>query len=148
MVGCLSPWLVSGGVLISGVPAITVDTMNTKLLLKPLGLVAVSILVAGFFHIGWLVAFIPAAKSGVVALKILGWIAAPVVTALGYAVGLRIGERLMTQRKPDFLFVWPLIGCTLGAVGLSWLGPMWIGIGTFVGGAVSVMVREVKLLRA
>lgn len=122
--------------------------MNTKLLLKPLGLVAVSILAAGFFHIGWLAAFIPAAKSGVVALKILGWIAAPVVTALGYAVGLRIGERLLTTRKPDFVFVWPLVGCVIGAVGLSWLGPMWIGIGTCIGGTVSVMVREFKLLGA
>ena len=143
-------WLVSGGGLISGVPAITVDTMKLKLLLKPLGLVAVSILVAGVFHIGWLAAFIPAAKSGVMALKILGWMSAPVVTALGYATGLRMGERLLTTRKTDFLqiFVWPLVGCTLGAVALSWLGPMWIGIGTFVGGAVSVMLREVKLLRA
>ena len=146
-------WLVSEGVsavLISGVAAITVDRMKSRLLLKPLGLVAVSILVAGFFHIGWLAAFIPAAKSGVMALKILGWIAAPVVTALGYATGLRMGERLLTTRKTDFLqiFVWPLVGCTLGAVALSWLGPMWIGIGTFVGGAVSVMLREVNLLRA
>jgi len=124
--------------------------MKSKLLLKPLGLVAVSILVAGVFHIGWLAAFIPAAKSGVMALKILGWMSAPVVTALGYATGLRMGERLLTTRKTNFLqiFVWPLVGCTLGAVGLSWLGPMWIGIGTFVGGAASVVLREVKLLGA
>ena len=136
--------------MISGVPAITVDTMKTKLLLKPLGLVAVSILVAGVFHIGWLAAFIPAAKSGVMALKILGWIAAPVVTALGYAIGLRMGERLLTTRKTDFLqiFVWPLVGCTLGAVALSWVGPMLVGIGTCIGGAVSVVLREVKLLGA
>jgi hypothetical protein len=136
-------------VLISRVAAIRVDTMNTKLM-KPLGLVAVSILVAGVFHIGWLVAFIPAAKSGVMALKILGWIAAPVVTALGYATGLRMGERLLTTRKTDFLqiFVWPLVGCTLGAVALSWVGPMLVGIGTCIGGAASVVLREVKLLRA
>jgi hypothetical protein len=60
--------------------------MNTKLLLKPLALVMVSVLVAGVFHVGWLAAFIPAAKSGVMALKILGWMSAPVVTALGYAL--------------------------------------------------------------
>jgi hypothetical protein len=124
--------------------------MKSKLLLKPLGLVAVSILVAGVFHIGWLAAFIPAAKSGVMALKILGWIAAPVVTALGYATGLWLGERLMTQRKTDFLriFVWPLVGCTLGAIALSWIGPMLVGIGTCIGGAVSIVLREVKLLGA
>ena len=146
-------WLVSEGVsavLISGVAAITVDRMKSRLLLKPLGLVAVSILVAGVFHIGWLAAFIPSAKSGVMALKILGWIAAPVVTALGYATGLWLGERLMTQRKTDFLriFVWPLVGCTLGAIALSWVGPMLVGIGTCIGGAASVVLREIKLLSA
>lgn len=119
-----------------------------KSLLKLLALASVSILVAGVFHVGWLAAFIPAAKSGVIFLKILGWISAPVVTALGYAVGLRIGEWLLTQRKTVFLriYLWPLIGCSLGAVVLSWLGPMWIGIGTFVGGAAAVVLREVKLL--
>ncbi len=119
-----------------------------KPLLKPLALVAVSILVAGVFHIGWLAAFIPAAKSGVMVLKILGWMAAPVVTALGYAVGLWIGQRRLTTRESDFLriLVWPLVGCTLGAVALCWFGPMWIGIGTCIGGVASVVLREVKLL--
>ena len=123
--------------------------MNTKLLLKSLALVVASILVAGVFHIGWLAAFIPAAKSGVIALKILGWLSAPVVTALGYALGLWMGERLLTPRTTDFLriFVWPLIGCTLGATALSWIGPMWAGIGMFIGGAASVVLREVKLLK-
>jgi hypothetical protein len=117
-----------------------------RLLLKPLALVVVSVLVAGVFHIGWLAAFIPAAKSGVTVLKILGWVSAPPVTALGYAAGLWIGERSLTQRKTDFLriFVWPLVGCTLGAVSLCWVGPMWVGIGTFVGGAVSVVLREAR----
>jgi hypothetical protein len=42
------------------------QSLNTKLMLKPLALVAVSVLVAGVFHIGWLAAFIPAAKSDVI----------------------------------------------------------------------------------
>ncbi|MHB8863271.1 MAG: hypothetical protein ACYC6N_12750 [Pirellulaceae bacterium] len=122
--------------------------MNTKLLLKPLILVTVSVLVAGVFHIGWLAAFIPAAKSGITALKILGWLSAPVVTAVGYALGLWMGERLHTTRKIDFLriFVWPWVGCSLGAAALSWIGPMWVGIGIVIGGTASVMLREVKLL--
>jgi uncharacterized membrane protein YfcA len=126
------------------------ESLDTKLPLKPLALVAVSILVAGFFHIGWLAAFIPAAKSGVMVLKILGWMSAPVVTAVGYAVGLWMGERLLKQRKTDFLriFFWPLVGCSIGAIALSWIGPMWVGIGTFIGGTASVVVREVKLLLA
>jgi hypothetical protein len=121
-----------------------------KPLLKPLALVAVSILVAGVFHIGWLAAFIPAAKSGIVALKILGWILAPIITALGYAAGLLMGERMLTARKTDFLriLVWPLVGCSLGAVALCSVGPMWIGIGTCVGGTASVVLREVRLLCA
>ena len=127
----------------------TIKPMNTKLLLKSLAVLAVSILVAGVFHIGWLVAFIPAAKSGVMALKTLGWMSAPVVTAVGYAAGLWMGERLLTTRTTDFLriLVWPLMGCSLGATALCWIGPMWAGIGTVVGGAASVVLREVKLLR-
>ena len=120
-----------------------------KPLLKPLGLVLVSMVIAFVFHVGWLAAFIPAAKSGVFALKVVGWLSAPVVTALGYATGLRLGEGLLTQRKTGFLriFPWPLVGCSIGAIALSWIGPMWVGIGTFIGGAVSVVLREVKLLR-
>jgi hypothetical protein len=123
--------------------------MNTKLLLTSLALVAASILVAGVFHIGWLAVFIPATKSGVMVLKILGWMSAPVITAVGYAVGLWFGERLLTQRTTDFLrnLLWPLIGCTLGATALCWIGPMWVGIGTFIGGAASIVLREVTLLR-
>ena len=85
------------------------------LIVLALAVVSVSILVAGVFHIGWLAAFIPMAKSGIVVLKLLGWMSAPLVTAFGYAVGLRLGERLMAQRKTDFLriLVWSLVGCTL-----------------------------------
>jgi hypothetical protein len=121
-----------------------------KPMLKLPVLVSLSILVAVFFHIGWLAAFIPAAKSDVVVLKILGWMLAPVVTAIGYATGLWIGERWLAQRTAIFLriFTWPLVGCVLGAASLGRIGPMWAGIGIFVGGAVSVVLREVKLLWA
>lgn len=122
--------------------------MKSNPLLKSLAVVTVAFLVAFVFHIGWLAAFIPAAKSGVMALKILGWMMAPVITALGYATGLWMGERRLTQRTTDFLriFLLPLVGCTLGAIALGWIGPMFVGIGTFVGGAASVVLREVKLL--
>ena len=121
--------------------------MNTRPLLKSLTLVVASVLVAGVFHIGWLAAFIPAAKSGVMALKILGWLSAPVLMALGYTTGLWIGERRLTTRKTDFLriFVWPLIGCSLGAMAVIGFVPMLIGFGMFVGGTASIVFREVKL---
>lgn len=126
------------------------ESLDTKLLLKSLAVVAVSILLAGVFHIGWLAAFIPMAKSGVMTLKIVGWLAAPVVTAVGYAAGLWMGERLLSHRTTAFLriLVWPLMGCSLGATALCWIGPMWAGIGTVVGGAASVVLRQVTLLIA
>lgn len=125
------------------------ESLDTKLLLKSLAVVAVSILVAGVFHIGWLAAFIPAAKSGVMALQTLGWLSAPVVTAAGYAAGLWMGTRLLTTRTTAFLriLVWLLVGCSLGATALCWIGPMWAGSGTVIGGAASVVLREVMLLR-
>ena len=124
--------------------------MSTKLLLKSLAVVAVSILGAAIFHVGWLAAFIPAAKSGVIALKIVGWLSAPVVTAVGYAAGLWMGERLLTTRTTDFLriLVWPLVGCSLGAAAWCWVGPMFVGIGTVVGGAAGVVLWEVKLMHS
>ena len=127
-----------------------VGTVNMKPMLKLPVLVSLSILAAVVFHIGWLAAFIPAAKSGVVVLKILGWTLAPVVTATGFATGLWIGERWLTQRTADFLriFMWPLVGCVLVAAALGRIGPMWVGIGIFIGGAVCVVLREVKLLWA
>ena len=128
----------------------TIKPMNTKLLLKSLAVVAVSILAAGVFHIGWLAAFIPAAKSEVMALQTLGWMLAPAITAVGYAAGLWMGERLLTTRTTAFLhiLVWPLVGCSLGAAALCWIGPMWAGIGTVIGGAASVVLREVKLIHS
>ena len=101
----------------------TIKPMNTKLLLKSLAVVAVSILVAGVFHIGWLAAFIPAAKSGVMALKIVGWLAAPVVTAVGYAAGLWMGERLLTH-EDDRLPAYPRVAA--GGL-LAWSGGLVLG---------------------
>ena len=71
---------------------------------------------------------------------------APVVTALSDAAGLWMGERLLTSRNTDFLriFVWPLVGCSLGATALSRVGPMRVGIGMFVGGTASIVLRELK----
>ncbi len=141
---CRAP---STTILILGVLDETVDTMKTTPLRKSAAVLALSVLLAIVFHVVWVAAFVASAKSGVFALKVLGWLLAPILTALGYAMGVRLGERTCISRRNRFLQIlgWPLIGCTIGAIGLCWLGPMWAGIGTFIGGAVSVAIREAKL---
>lgn len=122
--------------------------MRISLLLRSLAVLAASVLLAGVFYVGWLAVFIPAFKMGILGLKIVGWLSAPVVTALGFAAGLWIGERLPTRRKTGFLriFIWPLVGCSVGAALVFFFGPMLIVFGMFLGGTASVVLRETKLL--
>ena len=122
--------------------------MNFRSLLKSLVVVALSILAAESFFFGWLAVFIPAFKTGITGLKTVGWISAPVVTSLGFTTGLWIGERIIQSRKPRFLLVWiwPLLGCSLGAAAVYWFGPMLIVFGMFVAGTVSVTAWEFRRL--
>jgi hypothetical protein len=77
------------------------------------------------------------------------WILSPVVTALGYALGIVLGERL-TKASPtrfDRILIWPLIGCAIGAGIVVWFGPMLIVFGMFLLGTASVILREWSMRR-
>jgi hypothetical protein len=71
-----------------------------------------------------------------------------VTTAAGFALGVTIVERLTRTSRTRFLriFVWPLIGCALGAGAVYWFGPMLIVFGMFAVGAASIVLREVILI--
>jgi len=115
-----------------------------------IGTVAVSVLLAGVFFFGWLPVFIPAFKTGNEGLQVVGWLSAPVVTSLGFATGLWIAYRLLSRGRESVprLWVWPLVGCSVGAAAVFWFGPMLIVFGMFVAGTLSVALREVVLLRS
>jgi hypothetical protein len=107
--------------------------------------IAASVLSAGVFYLGWMAVFITASKTGSSVLRGIGWLSAPVVTALGFAAGIWLAERLTGAGKARFshIFVWPLVGCAVGAGVVFWFGPMLIVFGMFLAGTASVIFREV-----
>jgi len=108
---------------------------------------AASVLCAGMFYGIWLAVFLLAAESNKPVIQAFSWVAAPVVTAAGFALGVVIVERLVGVGQARFLqvFVWPLAGCVIGALAVYWYGPMLIVFGMFAVGTASVVLREIML---
>ncbi len=119
--------------------------MQFRRLAGAMARVAVSALFAGLFYFAWLAAFLAAFQQSGVAVKAVLWLIAPVFTAAGFAAGLASAMRLTKAPREGFLgtFLWPLVGCTLGAAVAVWFGPMLIVFGMFLGGTGSVALREV-----
>lgn len=124
--------------------------------MKPEGLwgalvrVALSLAFGGIFYLIWMGAFLLARKLGSPFLEALGWLLAPIVTAFGFTIGIRLGERGAGRGRAGFMRVaiWPLIGCAIGAWSVYWLGPMLIVLGMLVAGTASVALRELVLWRS
>jgi len=110
--------------------------------------VAVSLLCAGISYSVWLAAFLLAAGLGSPVVEAIGRLSAPVATAAGFAIGTTIFEHLTRASRTRFLriFVWPLVGCALGAGAVYWFGPMLIVFGMFAVGTASVALREMVLI--
>jgi hypothetical protein len=72
------------------------------------------------------------------------------VTAAGFAAGTVIASGMISARRETFFqaFVWPLVGCFLGAVSVVWFGPMLIVFGMFFLGTGSVALKELIEVRA
>lgn len=89
-------------------------------------------------------AFILATKLDRPGVEAVLWLLAPVITAAGFAVGIAIIEHFTITANNGFfrIFIWPLIGCALGAIMVYWFGPMLIVFGMFAAGTVSVAIRE------
>ena len=95
----------------------------------------------------WLVAVLarmprpPAPPSFAVTLT------APVVTAVGFGLGMLVSERLTGRRHDGFrgAFLWALAGGTIGTAGMFPLGGMMAGFGLFGLGTTAVIIREVSL---
>ena len=104
-----------------------------------------SLLCAGIFYFAWMAAFLLVVQLGLAMLEAVLWLLAPVMTAAGFAVGMALLERLTRTARTKFVrvFVWPLIGCMIGAGVVYWFGPMLIVFGMFAAGTVSMVLREV-----
>ena len=65
--------------------------------------------------------------------------------AAGFAAGITVAERLAKKDRTRFIciYVWPLVGCSIGAAVVYPFGPMLIVFGMFAAGTVSLAIREI-----
>lgn len=124
--------------------------MTIKRLLGIFVRVAMSVIFAGIFYIGWMAIILQTYKSesGLV-VKAVIWILAPILTGLGFAVGSKIFELLPSTDKTRFweTYKWCLAGCAIGG-GVLWVcGPMLIVFGMFAAGTMSVVLHEAVRIR-
>lgn len=122
-------------------------TIDLRSLQGALARIACSLLCAGIFYFAWMAAFLLATRLRSPTMETILWLLAPVITAAGFALGIVIPERITRDGKSDFLriFIWPLIGCAIGAAVVYWFGPMLIVFGMLVVGTGSIVLREVLL---
>lgn len=115
---------------------------------KRLSRILVSALFGGFFYSIWLAVYLLLSPEGGVAETIL-WLTAPVITAVGFALGIIVFDGIGKMLGTSFLKVisWPLLGCIIGAVTVYWFGPMLIVFSMLVLGTLSMAVREVLSLK-
>jgi hypothetical protein len=106
--------------------------------------IAFSLVCAIIFYITWMAAFILVTRLDSPMLETMLWLLAPVITAAGFAAGITVRERLAGQKRPRFLriFLWPLIGCAIGAGLVYSFGPMLIVFAMFFTGTASMALRE------
>jgi len=105
-------------------------------------------LLAGVFYSFWMGIFLLARPENSL-LEPLLWLLAPPITALGFALGLFLAKRLQKEENNRFsdAYVWALVGCLLGAGIVFWFGPMLIVFGMFLAGGLSIVIKEIKILR-
>jgi hypothetical protein len=112
---------------------------------KALVRIAVSLLCAVVFYLVWMAAFLLTTGIESPAVETALWLLAPVVTAAGFATGIAVRERLAGKTRPFFLriYLWPLLGCAIGAGLVYRFGPMLIVFAMLAAGTASVALREV-----
>ena len=110
--------------------------------------IGLSVLCAGAFYAGWLGAVLVLGETKSAFAGAVLWLLAPVVTAVGFAVGVSVADGMMRVSRTRFrrIVLWPLIGCIVGAAALYWVGPMLIVFGMFALGTASLVIRETMCL--
>ena len=119
--------------------------MDLRRCWKAIVRIALSLLCAVIFYLAWMAVFILTTRLDSPAVETMLWLLAPVITAAGFATGIAARERLAGKTRTRFLsiFLWPLIGCAIGAGIVYWFGPMLIVFAMFFTGTASIALREV-----
>jgi hypothetical protein len=118
---------------------------DTRSIGRILAKVSLSLLLGGIAYLAWMATFIFVSKKNIPIVETPLWLLAPVVTAIGFTLGIMIIERPINPSVRGFLHIywWPLIGCALGALAVYWYGPMLIVFSMLLTGELSIIVREV-----
>ena len=103
-----------------------------------------SLALGGLFYFIWMAAFLFLSSFNAL-LDAFLWLMAPILTGLGFALGIVVFDRLVKVQGGPFgsILLWPLIGCVLGAASVYWFGPMLIVFSMLTIGTLSVSLREI-----
>lgn len=111
---------------------------------------AIALVLGGALHAAWVVLFILGASLGASGIaKDALWLAAPIMTAAGYAAGLTIRVRgaPTVERRFLQLFMIVLAACAAGAIVGRPIGPMFAGLGVLAAGALSTLALAIRTAR-
>ena len=119
--------------------------MRIQRLCLALARLCMSVLCAGAFYMGWLAVFLALVNAESRIGLVFGWLLAPLITALGFALGTKLCDWLTKTGGTRFLwtFAWATLGCAVGAGAVFPFGPMLIVFGMFAAGTATMAALDV-----
>jgi hypothetical protein len=119
-------------------------------MLRALLTTLVATAVGGAAYAVWLSAFLLLGVGAGGVLEAALWLMAPAVSAAGFAAGMALVGRPWERRGFSLrrVFLWPLVGCTIGAAAAWVFGPRLIVFGILAGGALSVAILGTRSMAA
>jgi hypothetical protein len=104
----------------------------------------VSVLFGAAFYVAWMALFLVCSAYRSPLLRGLLWILAPIITGLGFFAGAALFIRFRRLPHPPLLrlYLYPLIGCSIGAAVVFPFGPMLIVFGMCLLGSLSIVLFE------
>jgi hypothetical protein len=136
--------VVGVAVLLAGAPVHVVLRFGWKAFGRLFVRVVVPVLGAGIFCGLWLAARLLLRDVQGPVLHGAWSVLAPAVAAIGFAAGTMIAGPLTKAGRARVLhaFLWPLVGCAIGAATVSASGPVRSAVGTLLCGTAAVAIRE------
>jgi hypothetical protein len=104
----------------------------------------VSVLFGAAFYVAWMALFLVCHAYCSPLFRGLLWILAPIITGLGFFAGSALFIHFCRLPHPPLLrlYLYPLIGCSIGAAVVFPFGPMLIVFGICLFGSISMLLFE------
>ena len=109
----------------------------------------VSVLFGAAFYLAWMALFLVCHAYLSPLFRPFLWILAPIITGLGFFAGAALFIRFRHLPHPPLqrLYLYPLIGCSIGAAVVFPFGPMLIVFGMCLLGSLSMLLFELVEFR-